>query len=161
VANEQPERRNHDVAEVTCRIVMDVKILVREITPGSVADEFTPSDDLAWEWAERQSRLLRALMCDGEVLNQYLISIAKDDLGALLESDQIEGLPADEEDELFERVYSKLGDEDARFFREARRDGILYENMRLVHKSFVTDWKGAELTELYLIGRRDGGTLSP
>jgi hypothetical protein len=103
---DEPSERNHDVAEVICRIVMDVKIRVREITPESVADEFTPGDDLAWEWAERQSRLLRALMSDGEALNQYLISIAKDDLGALLKSDQIEGLPADEEDELFERVYS-------------------------------------------------------
>lgn len=155
MAEEQPERGEQDAAEFTCRIVMDVKIRVREITPESVADEFTPCDDLAWEWAERQSRLLRALMSDDEALNQYLISIAKDDLGALLESDQIEGPLADEEDELFERVYPELGDEDARFFREARRDGILYENMRLVHKSVVTDWASAELKELYLT-RRNG-----
>jgi hypothetical protein len=44
-----------------------------------------------------------------------------------LESDQIKELPADEEDELFERVYSKLREEDARFFREVRRNGILYD----------------------------------
>jgi len=151
VTNEPSEENNQNVAEVTCRVVMDFKIHVREITPESVVGEFTPSDDQSWEWVERQGRLLRALMGDSETLNQYLIHIAKDDLGELCGSDQIEGLPADEEDELFERLYSKLGEEDARFFREARRDGILYENMRLVHKSFVTDWASAQLKELNLV----------
>jgi len=151
VAAEPPEKNNHNVAEVTCRIVMDVKIRVREITPESVADEFTPSDDLAWEWAERQGRLLRELMSDGEALNQYLISIAKEDLGALLNSDQIGGMPADDEDDLFERMYSGMGDEDALFFVDARRDGILYENMRLVHRSVVTDWKSTELKDICVL----------
>ena len=153
MAEEQPERGEQDAAEFTCRIVMDVKIRVQEITPESVADEFIPSDDLPWEWAQRQRRLLQALMKDDEILNQYLISIAKDDLGAILNSAHMEGPSADEEDELFERVYSELGDEDARFFREARRDGILYENMRLLHRSFVTEWKSTELKELYVVGR--------
>lgn len=152
MADEQPAKIDHHVAEVTCRVVMDVKIRVREITRESIADEFTPSDDLAWEWAERQGRLLRALMSDGETLNQYLISIAKEDLSVLLNCDQIEGMPADDEDELFEKLYSRLDDEDARYFREAKRDGILYENMRLLHRSFVTDWASAELKELHLVG---------
>lgn len=153
MVDEQSEKRDHHVGEVTCRIVMEVKIRVRQITPESVADEFTPSDDLAWEWAERQGRLLRALMSDGEALNQYLISIAKEDLGALLNSEQIEGMPADDEDKLFEKLYSRLADEDVRYFREARRDGILYDNMRLLHRSFVTDWKSTELKELYVVER--------
>lgn len=150
MAEEEPERGDNDAAEFTCRIVLDVPVRVREITRESAAEEFTPSDELSWEWAERQVRLLRALLGDGEALNRYLISVAKDDLGALLESDRIEGLPADEEDELFEGLYSVLEEEDADFFRWAQRVGVLYENMRLVHRSFVTDWRGAELKELYL-----------
>lgn len=150
---DEPSRENDQgVAEFTCKVVMDFKIRVREITPGSVAGEFTPTDDLPWEWAERQGHLLRALMDDGETLSEYLISIAKHDLGELLDSDQISGLSSDEEDGLFERVYSKLGEEDARFFREAKRDGILYENMRLVDRAFVTDWASARLEELRLVG---------
>lgn len=161
MADEPPERRNFDVAEFTCRVMMDVKVRVRAITRESVIEEFTPSDELSWEWAERQIRLLQALMRDGESLNQYLISIAKDDMGALLDSDQIEGLPADEEDELFEGVYKGLGNEDAQFFREARRDGILYENMRLIHRSFVTDWKSTELRDIYVLTQgREEETIS-
>jgi hypothetical protein len=151
VAEEESASSDHDAAEFTCRIVMDVPVRVREITPESAAEEFTPSDELSWEWAERQVRLLRVLLSDGEALHRYLISVAKDDLGALLESDRIEGLPADEEDELFEGLYSMMVEEDSDFFRLARRGGILYENMRLVHQSFVTDWKGTELKELYLV----------
>lgn len=153
MAEEEPEGGDNDAAEFMCRIVMDVPVRVREITRESAAEEFTPSDELSWEWAERQVRLLRALLSGGEALNRYLISVAKDDLDALLESDRIERLSADEEDELFEGLYSALGEEDADFFRRARRGGVLYENMRLVHRSFVTDWKTTELKELYLIGR--------
>ena len=153
MAEESPAKRDHAAADITCRIVIDVQIRVREITRESVAEEFTPSDELSWEWVERQARLLRVLLSNGEALNRYLIGIAKDDLGALLESDRIEGLPTDEEDELFEGLYSVLGEEDADFFRRARRGGVLYENMRLVHRSFVTDWASSELKDLYLIGR--------
>jgi hypothetical protein len=59
-------------------------------------------------------------------------------------------MPTDEEDELFE-MYSQLADEDARYFREARRDGILYENVRLLHKSFVMDWSSTKLEDVYLV----------
>jgi hypothetical protein len=79
------------VAEVTCRVAIDVKIRVRKFTPESVANEFTPSDDMEWSGRRDKGWLLRALMSDGEALNQYLINIAKEDLGALLNSDQIEG----------------------------------------------------------------------
>lgn len=131
---------------------MDVKIRVQEITPESVADEFIPSDDLPWEWAERQRRLLQALMKDDEILNLYLISIAKDDLGAILNSAQMEGPSADEEDDLFEKLYPEMNAEDALFFRQARKDGILYENMRLVHKAFEPDWGSTNLKDVCVIG---------
>jgi hypothetical protein len=155
VAEEQPERGDHDAVVFRCRIVIEVPIRVREITRESAAEEFTPSDELSWAWVESQARLLRVLLSDGEALNRYLISVAKDDLGALLQSDWIEGLPADEEDELFEGLYSMLEEEDADFFHWAQRMGVLYENMRLIHQSFITNWKGAELKELYLIPAPD------
>ena len=151
MVEEQPERGEQDAAEFTCRIVMDVKIRVQEITPESVADEVIPSDDPSWEWANRQRRLLQALMKDDEILNQYLISIAKDDLGAILNSAQIEGPSANEEDELLEKLYPEINAEDAFFFRQARRDGILYENMRLVHKAFEPDWGSARLKDMCVI----------
>ncbi len=72
MADEPPGKNKHDLAEVTCRVVMDVKIRIRQITPESVADEFTPSDDVSLQWAERQGRLLLALMSNGEALTKPL-----------------------------------------------------------------------------------------
>jgi hypothetical protein len=158
VADEPPEKKRHDLAEATCRVVMDVRIRVREITPESVADEFTPDEGLTWEWAERQGRLLRALVRDHEAFNRYLIGVAKDDLGELLDSSHIKRMPADEEDDLLEGVYSGMGDEDTRFFQKARRDGILSDNIPLFHTSFITDWPSTRLVDVSLTGTQDGRT---
>ena len=130
---------------------MDVPIRISEITPESVADYFTPDETgegLTWEWAERQNRLLQALMKDEEALDQFLVSVAESDLGFLLESEQIGDLEDEEEDELFEKVYSRMGREDALYFEEAKRNGTLYHNIELVHRAFVTDWQSAEIKKV-------------
>ena len=148
------EERSHNVIERTCRVVMDVKIRISQITPENVAGYFTPGatgEGLPWEWAERQNRLLLALLKDEEVLDQFLASIAKGDLGFLLESKRITGLPDEAEDELFEKVYNRLDSEDRAFFEEARRDGILYHNIELIHKAFVTDWKKTDVIDLFVM----------
>jgi hypothetical protein len=156
LAEESPQKDAQTVIERTCRIVMDVRVRVREITPESVAEEFSPSDDLPWEWAERQGRLLRALLSDEETLNQYLLYVAKDDLSALLDSEHIVGPSGEELDDLLEGVYSGMADEDAQFFGEARGDGILYDNTRLVDRAFVTDWASARLIDIRSVGREGG-----
>ena len=156
MADESPQKDAQIVFERTCRIVMDVRVRVREITPESVADEFTPSDDLPWEWAERQGGLLRALLSDEEALNQYLLYVAKDDLSALLDSEHIVRLSGENVDDLLEGVYSGMADEDAQFFREARRDGILYDNTRLVDWAFVTEWASTRLIDIRLVWRQSG-----
>jgi hypothetical protein len=154
VAEKAPNRDGYNVIERKCRIVMDVMIRISEITPESVAEYFTPDETgegLPWEWAERQNRLLLALIKDEEVLEQFLLSIAADDLGSLLESEQIVGLSDEEEDELFEKVYSRMDSEDALYFREAKSDRSLYHNIELIHRAFVTDWKETELKDLSVI----------
>lgn len=156
MADELPRKDAQAEIERTCRIVMDVRVRVREITPESVADEFTPSDDLPWEWAERQGRLLRALLSDEDALDQYLLYVAKDDLSALLDSGHIVAPSGEKLDDLLEGVYSGMADEDAQFFSEARRDGILYDNTRLVDRAFVTDWARARLIDIRLTGHEGG-----
>jgi hypothetical protein len=158
VAEKAPNRDGYNVIERKCRIVMDVMIRISGITPESVAEYFTPDETgegLPWEWAERQNRLLLAIMKDEEVLEQFLVSIAADDLGALLESKQVGGLSDEEEDELFEKVYSRMDSEDALYFREARSDRSLYHNIELVHRAFVTEWKGAKLIKVRVLKARD------
>jgi hypothetical protein len=79
VAEPPPVKHGYQVIERTCRIVFDVNILIREITPESVADYFTPDETgvgLPWEWAERQNRFLLALLQDEKALDQFLANIA-------------------------------------------------------------------------------------
>src|SRR5205085_10904213 len=103
--------------ERTCRIVMDVRISISEITPESVASYFTPDETgegLSWEWAERQNCLLSALLKDEESLDQFLTRIARCALELLIDSRRVAGDQEDEEeDRLFEKVFSRLSSEDA------------------------------------------------
>ena len=147
------KRDGYKVIERRCRIVMDVNIHISEITPQSVAEYFTPDEageGISWEWAERQNRLL-ALIQDEEAVEPFLLSFVTDDLGFLLEGEQIKGLEDEEEDELFEKVYSQMNGEDRLFFEEAKRDGSLYHNIELIHRAFVTDWKRAELKSVCVL----------
>jgi hypothetical protein len=154
VAENPPEKHGYNVIERTCRIVFDVNIRISEITPESVAGYFTPDETgegLPWEWAERQNRFLLALLQDEEILEQFLTNIAEGDFGFLLENKQINGLSDDEEDALFEKVFTGMGDDDRVFFQGAKNDGILYHNIELVHKAFVTDWERAEIENVRVI----------
>ncbi len=154
MAENPPEKRGYNVIERKCRIVFDVNIRISEITPESVAGYFTPDESgegLPWEWAERQNRFLLALLQDEEIVEQFLTNIAEGDFSFLLDSDRISGLSDDEEDVLFEKVFTGMDDDDRVFFQEAKRDGILYHNIELVHKAFVTDWKGANIKNVRVL----------
>src|SRR5436309_516216 len=102
---------------------MNVRVRISEITPENVAGYFTPDETgegLSWEWAERQNRLLLALVEDEEALDQFLVGITRCALELLVDSRQVAGDQADEEEgRLFERVLSKMGGEDVRYFRDA------------------------------------------
>lgn len=154
MAENPPQTDTHNVIERTCRVVIDVKIRISQITPASVAGYFTPDETgegLSWGWAERQNRLLLALLQNEEVLDQFLVSIVTGDLAGLLESERTGGLLDEAEDELFKKVYRDIDSADREFFEEARKDGILFENIELVHKAFATDLKRAEIKEVQAI----------
>lgn len=155
MADEPHEKDTQDVTERTCRIVMDVRVCVSEITPENVAGYFTPDETgegLTWEWAERQNRLLSALLNDDESLDQFLAGITKCALELLVDSRLVADDQADEEeDRLFERVFSKMGGEDSRYFREAKREGLFSENIYLLDKAFTIDWRGVETKDVRVI----------
>lgn len=137
--------------ERTCRVVLDVTISISEITPENVAEYFTPSqtgEGLSWEWAERQNRLLSALLVDEENLQEFLRRITRDELHMLIKSvhDQYRS-----DDELFEQVYSRMADEDAAYFHAAKEEGLLDENLELLDKAFTIGWKLAEIKDVRVI----------
>jgi hypothetical protein len=159
MAENPSEKNKQNVIEKTCRVVMDIKIRISQITPENVAGYFTPDntgDGLTWEWAERQNRLLSALIKDEGTLDKFLAGITRCALELLVDSKQAGGDQADkEEDRLFERIFPKLDNEDARYFREAKREGSFSENIYLIDKAFAIDWRGADITDLHVLKSRD------
>ena len=154
MADTLPEKDNYKVIERTCRMVIDVPIRITEITPQSVACYFTPSssdEGIHWEWAERQNRLLQKVLGDEEVLKRFLVDVAFNDVGVLLESESIRGWSVEEEDQILERLYSQMERDDARYFAEAKSEGLLGENLELLYGAFVTIWKESRLTGLMVI----------
>lgn len=152
---DEPPDKDQNVTERTCRIVMNVRVRISEITPKNVAGYFTPDETgegLSWEWAEQQNRLLSALLKDEESLDQFLSGITRCALELLVDSRLVPNKQADaEEDRLFERVFSKIGGEDANYFREAKREGLFPENIYLLDKAFMIDWRGADIKDVRVI----------
>jgi hypothetical protein len=155
LADEPHEKNSHHVTERTCRIVMDVRVRISEITPENVAGYFTPDETgegLPWEWAERQNRLLSALLEDEESLEQFLVGITRCSLELLVDSRLVADDQADEEeDRLFERVFSRMSSEDALYFREAMREGLFPENIELLNRAFVIDWRGTDIKDVRVV----------
>jgi hypothetical protein len=140
-------------------VVFDVNIRISEITPENVADTFTPDETgegLPREWAERQNRLLLALLQDEAALEQFLTSITTSDFGSLLESDRIRGMPDEAEGALFAKLFTGMGSDDCVFFQEAQKEGVLFDNIVLVHRAFVADWKRAEVKDVRALKPDEG-----
>jgi len=155
MAEKQTEKQTYKVIKRKCRVMIDVPIRITEITLESVASHFTPDETeeegLSWEWAERQNRLLHMLLNDEELLKEFLLGAAGNDLGLLLNNDGAGGLPEEEESQLFKQLFSRMENADAHFFEKAQRDGILGENIDLFQRAFVTHWKEARLSGLMVI----------
>jgi hypothetical protein len=151
VAANPPQKDSANVIERKCRVVLDVAIRINEITPENVAHYFTPSETgtgLSWEWAERQNRLLHALLEDEASLDEFLRLITRDELEVI--TNNVYAKPQSD-DELFERIYSKMDEEDALYFETAQNDGLLGENLELIYKAFVIGWKEAAINGVRVI----------
>jgi hypothetical protein len=140
-------------------VVFDVNIRISEITPENVSAHYTLDETgagLPREWAERQNRLLLALLQDEEALDQFLISITTSDFGSLLESEHISGMADEAEGALFANVFAKLGNGDCLFFQEALNEGSLFDNIVLVHRAFVTEWERVEIKDVRALKPNEG-----
>lgn len=105
-------------------------------------------DPYVREKVERQRRLYGLLRRDGAALERYLLSVLLREAGILA----FEGLPnafnAEEEDEVLVPLYKGMSEEDAGFFEECRRTGVLPENTELISSAFKVEWVGAEVEEI-------------
>ena len=105
---------------------------------------------------------MTALIDDEETFERILASFALDDLGLQLGNEHIRGMPDEEEDRLYEQIYSRLDEKDAAYFRDVREEGHLWENLHLFDRAVVTDWATAEVRDARVTeeGNRGGAKNS-
>jgi hypothetical protein len=135
------------IVEKHYRMTLDFRVLIGDVRKEgaeSVGDDLEQVD----EHLERQRRLLRALLRDERALDEFMTYLVIDRVCSHPDSElgMVFGVRPDEE--ILEPVYSALGEDDAQFFREVRRDGILWENTEQFECCFAVDWTGATLIEI-------------
>jgi hypothetical protein len=145
---------SNPLIERTCRITLDVRVLVNEITRENVAGTFIPAetsaDRLSWEWAERQNRLLLMIIQDEETLNEFLIDITMEELKGILNIEPM-GPGNSTELDVIERLALRTEGEDKLFFQEAIDKGVFWDNAQLVDEAFWHDWVRAEIRGIQVI----------
>lgn len=135
------------IVEKHYRMTLDFRVLVGDVRKDGVERD---EDDAveAREYLERQRRLLRALLRDEKVLDEFMTYLVTDRVCSHPDSelDMVFGVKSEEE--ILEPVFSALGEDDVQFFREVSRDGILWENTEQFECCFAVDWTGATLIEI-------------
>lgn len=100
------------------------------------------------ERVERQGRLLRALLRNPGALREFMIYLVTDKVCGHRDSDLARVFGVREEEEMLEPVFSELGEDDARFFREVVGEGLFMDNTWEFEQSFAVDWTWASLFEV-------------
>jgi hypothetical protein len=126
------------VVEKQVRVSIDIKFNLDEITEDDVKRDFMRSsnyeeliqDPIVWEIAERQNRLLRALLKDEELLNKFLTKwvverfLESSTRGQVHSAFNVE----EREEELIEPAIASLDEEDIAFFKDVIESGAYAEN---------------------------------
>jgi hypothetical protein len=143
------------IAEKHYRMTLDFRVLVGDVRKEgveSVGDDLEGAD----EHLERQRRLLRALLRDERALEEFMTYLIIDRVCDHPDGELGMVFGVRTEEEILEPVFSALGEDDARFFREVRQDGILWDNTEQFEFCFAVDWKGATLIEI--AAKKEGDT---
>lgn len=141
------------------RMVLDFEVTVEELTDESLRDyyrrfesyEEMAGDAKTWANVTRQLRLQRALLEDVEALGRFLTLVVVDEVdsrldGRLGEVFGVGGMWAEEE--ILGRVFPRLDEEDAEFYREVSEGEVLHENIEALSRSFRAVWKSTTLEEV-------------
>lgn len=144
------------------RMTLDFEVEVAELTDERLREyyrrfgnyEELVGDAETWENISRQRRLQRALLEDEEALGRFLTYVVVDEVDSRLDSRLGETFRVGgerEEEEILGPVFARLGEEDARYFREVSEAGALWENVEALSKCFVVRWKAALLEDVRVI----------
>lgn len=146
------------------RMTLDFEVEVEELTDERLHEYYRQSsnyEELAsdlelWENLRRQIRLQSALLEDEGALRRFLTHVVVNEVdpsldGRLGEVFGVGGMWVEEG--ILEPLFSRLGEEDERYFREVSdgEAGHLYENIVVLDRSFVARWIGARLEEIQVV----------
>ena len=135
------------IVEKHYRMTLDFRVLVGNVRKEGVERAGAEAEE-AREHLERQRRLLRALLRDERVLDEFMTYLVTDRVCSHSDSELDIVFGVRTEEEILEPVFSTLEEDDAQFFREVRQDGILWENTEQFEFCFAVDWTGATLIEI-------------
>jgi hypothetical protein len=144
------------------RMTLDFEVEVEELTDERLREyyrRFTNYEELAgdpetWENISRQRRLQRALLEDEEALRRFLTYAVVDEVDSRLDSRlggafRVRG--AQIEEAILEPVFARLGEADARYFKELTEAGTLWEGVEAMSRCFVVRWRAAVLEDVRVI----------
>jgi hypothetical protein len=151
------------------RMVLDFEVEVEELTDEGLHTHYSRfsnyeelvADRAWWENALRQLRLQRVLLEDEEALRKYLTYVAAVEVDDSSDSRicEVFGVGGERaEEEILEPLFSRLGEEDARFYREVEED-LLFHNVEALSRSFKGRWTRATVEEVstVAVGKFGGG----
>jgi hypothetical protein len=147
------------VTEKRLRMTLDFEVVVEELTDETLRAHYRESSNFEelvgdrefWANATRQIRLQRALLEDEEVLRRYLTYVVAVEVDPSSDSRVVEvfGVGGERaEGDIFGPLFSRLGGDDERFYRELSEGGVLYDNVEALSRSFRVSCVGARLEEV-------------
>jgi hypothetical protein len=146
------------VLEKQLRMVLDFEVVVEELTEEALHAHYRRmrnyeelvGDSEGWENLRRQIRLHRALLEDEVALPKFLTLVVVDEVDSRLDSrlGKVFGVGGMwGEEEILGPIFSRLGEEDERYFREVSAATALFDSIEVLSRSFNVQWVGAALEE--------------
>lgn len=130
------------------RMMLDFRVLIGEIAEGGVGTDDGGDEEQGQDYVARQRRLLRALLRDEVVLQEFMTYLVTDRVCGHSDSELGRVFGVREQEEILEPVYSGMREDDAQFFREVREADIFWENTERMELCFEVEWTGASLIEI-------------
>lgn len=141
------------------RMTLHFEVTVEDLTDERLREYYRPfrnydeivGDLKFWANLSRQIRLQGALLEDEEALARFLTYIVTTEVDSRVDSrlGEVFRMGGEQiEEEIFEPLFSRLDEDDARYFREVSAAGALWENIEVLSHSFIVKWTVATLEEV-------------
>jgi hypothetical protein len=137
--------------ERVCGLTLDCKIRVGEITPVMLRKSIywdEREQDSSLGHAERQGRLLHALLRDGPALEQFLTYVVVTDLCVLMDTSPDVGFHVEDEDTILKRVYPATDKDGGPVIEDSQSHSALIDDTELFHACFKVDWGSTIVREV-------------